>query len=339
MEGLYLKAPNQLVLKKIKSDNFIGENDVKIKVIYGGICGSDVGVYEGKLPHAQYPIIPGHEVLGEIIEVGNRVSFKKGQRVVVHPNTYCETCEYCKNGKTNICPYKKSIGINKDGAFKEEIIVPSKYVFLVPEQLTNKRAILIEPLSVVVHALRNSKINEQVNIAVTGCGTEGLLTIALANHLGATVTAIDINNEKLLKLKNEYPNIVVQQPNEAHNNSFDIVVEASGAKESFERCVDLVKPGGTILIIGLTSIAEAPITKIVREEITIKGSIIYDAVNDFHKSINYLLDSDFSIDSVISGIVPVKNYNVAYNMAMSGKNRKIILDFTNNEEEEQWNKN
>lgn len=327
MNGLYLEAPEKLSWKDFHLYDPLEDNEVKLKVIYGGICGSDIGVYKGKLAHAVYPVIPGHEILGEVIEVGKDVNIPVGQRVVVQPNSYCGTCENCVAGKTNICPEKKSIGINAHGGFMEEIVVDAKYAIAVPKSLTNERAILIEPLSVIVHALAKADITKGTSVAIVGCGTEGLLAVALASFLGAEITAIDINVEKLAEVKKQYPKIHIQQPNEVSADSFDIAIEVAGVTSSFEQCIEIVKPGGTIVAVGLPKTAEVPVVKLVREEITIKGSIIYNAVEDFNQSIQYLLEEDFYVEPIISEILPVTQYEEAYEKAVSGKYRKIILKF------------
>jgi L-iditol 2-dehydrogenase len=246
---------------------------------------------------------------------------------VLQPNTFCGACDYCLSGKTNICPEKKSLGINEHGGFAEEIIVPSKYVIPVPNELSNERAVLIEPLSVIVHALKKVTITKDSTVAIIGCGTEGLLAVALASYLGGNITAIDINLDKLNKVKEQYPNIQIEKPENVKVNQFDVVIEVAGVKQSFEQGIEIVKPGGEILAIGLAKMAEVPIVKVVRKEITIKGSIIYNIPEDFHSSITFLLDSNFHVEPIISEVLPVSEYQKAYEMATSGKYRKILLKF------------
>lgn len=327
IKGLNITKPKKISLQEIVVNERLHEDEVKIKVIYGGICGSDVAVYQGLLPHAIYPLIPGHEILGEVVAVGKNTKLNIGTRVILQPNTYCSTCETCKLGKTNICPNKKSFGININGGFAEEIIVPSKYLIPVPEGLTNERAILVEPLAVVVHAFSKVQLMKANKVAIIGCGTEGMLAISLATYLGLAVTAIDIRHEKLSTIKAAYPNVQVLHPSELIENTYDIVFEAAGTKQSFEQSVQITKPGGHIVVIGFTKLAEIRVIDVVRKEITIKGSIIYRAPQDFLTSFDYLLDERFHVMPIISQILPVSQYEQAYEMATSGKYRKIILQF------------
>ncbi|MEI3607638.1 alcohol dehydrogenase catalytic domain-containing protein [Pseudogracilibacillus sp. SE30717A] len=327
MKALYIEKPGEITWKTVSSVGKVNSDEVKLKVIYGGICGSDVSVFKGKLPHAAYPVIPGHEILGEVVEAGKTASVQVGQRVVVQPNSYCGECEFCQAGKTNICPEKKSLGINEHGGFAEEFIISSKYIIPVPDQLPNERAVLIEPLAVIVHALKKVKIDENTSVAVIGCGTEGMLAVALANYLGGNITAIDINPEKLQKVKEHYPDIEIKHPEEVTENQYDVTIEVAGVRASFEQSIEIVKPGGSVVAVGFPAVAKIPVVKMVRKELSIFGSIIYNVPDDFLASITYLLDEKFYVEPIISEVLPIAHFEKAYEKAVSGHYRKIVLEF------------
>lgn len=109
MLELYLEQPNKLSLREAEALPAPQDGEVKIKIIYGGICGSDLRVYQGKISYAGYPIRPGHEVLGVVTEAGKSATHAVGTKIVVFPNTFCGECEYCLSGKTNICKEKKPL--------------------------------------------------------------------------------------------------------------------------------------------------------------------------------------------------------------------------------------
>src|SRR5690606_31047889 len=150
---LVINEPGELTLQEVPSKKQLQDNEVKIKTIYGGICGSDLSVFRGRLAHAVYPVCPGHELIGTIIEAGKDVDYSIGTRVVVLPNSYCGECEFCRKGKTNICENKIVLGVNADGGFSEEFTITDKYVLPIPDSLSDERAVLIEPFAVIVHAL------------------------------------------------------------------------------------------------------------------------------------------------------------------------------------------
>ncbi len=327
MLGLLLNKPGELELKELPSTTILQDNEVKIKLIYGGICGSDLSVFKGRLAHATYPICPGHELIGTIIEVGPNSTFEIGKRVVVMPNSYCDECENCRKGRRNICENKKSLGVNIDGGFSEEFIISEKYVMLIPDELPNEKAVLIEPFAVIVHALEKVLITKDTTVAIIGCGTEGLLAMTLAHHLNASITGIDINKEKLEKIRNFFPNIQTGLPEDVKGELFDIVIETAGARSSFEQGVELVKPGGVMVLIGIVPEATIPIAHVVRKEITLFGSIIYNAPCDFQKSIDYLKEESFKVDQIVSKIYHFSDYTKAYEDATSGNYGKILLKF------------
>lgn len=326
MLGLHIKNPGEIELKEFSFTSPLKDDEVKIKLIYGGICGSDIGVYKGKIGHAKYPVRPGHELVGRIIDIGKNVKFDIGTKVVITPNTFCGECENCQNGKRNICIKKESLGVNVDGIFSEEITISSKYVLPIPEEISDEKAVLIEPFAVIVHAFEKASITKGTTVGVIGCGTEGMLAITLAAYLGAEVTAIDINPEKLEKVR-KFSQAKVLLPQEVKDEKFDVVIEAAGVKLAVEQGVQIVKQGGSIILIGLTPEATLPVVQIVRSEITIHGSIIYNFPEDFSKCVNFLLNDDFDIEPVISNIFHLKEYEKAYSQAISGQYGKILLDF------------
>ncbi|HWR44528.1 zinc-dependent alcohol dehydrogenase [Sporomusa sp.] len=305
----------------------VKENEVKIRVRYGGICGSDLRVYKGQIIYAQYPLRPGHEVVGTVIEAGVNATQKVGTKVAVFPNTYCGECEFCIGGKTNICKYKKPLGVSTDGVFAQEVVIDAKYAVPIPDGMPDKRAVLVEPFAVTVHALKKAEIGKGISVAVVGCGTEGLLAVALSLNMGAEVTVIDVNPVKLDIARSFGPMQTMQPQEVGKDTMFDVVIEAAGVKTAIEQAVQMVKPGGSMIALGITSEAVnwVPI-HVVRNEISIFGTIIYTQ-QDFEDAIRYLNDPTFNVDPVISKIVPFTDFQSAFDDALSGNYAKIVLDF------------
>jgi L-iditol 2-dehydrogenase len=314
MLELYLDKPTDLRMREATAPS-PKDHEVKVKVHYGGICGSDVRVYKGLLPYAHYPCRPGHEILGTVIEAGKDSKVKVGTKIVSFPNTYCGKCEYCLQGKTNICKEKKSFGVTVDGLFAQEVILDSEYAVPIPDDIPEERAILIEPFSVNVHAMKKAKVDKDTKVAVVGCGTEGLLCISILTYLGADITVLDIVKAKMERAKSFGGNIKSLSPADVTDQVFDVVVEAAGSKDSVEMAMKIVKPGGALIAFGICGEAiEYPALRITRSEITIFGSIIYTK-------------QDFADAPVLSKIVPYKTYQQAFSDALSGNFAKIVLDF------------
>lgn len=226
----------------------------------------------------------------------------------------------------NICENKQSLGVNITGIFAEEITISSKFVLPIPDQLPSERAVLIEPFAVIVHAFQKINITKDTTVAVIGCGTEGMLSVALAKYLGAQVTAIDINETKLEKVARKF-GVRTALPQDVEEAAFNIVIEAAGARSSAEQTLQIVKAGGTIVYIGLTPEATFPVMQIVRNEITLKGSIIYNFPEDFEKCVQCLMDKDFDVKPVVSNVFALRDYDKAYSDALSGQYGKILIDF------------
>ncbi|MCX7779465.1 MAG: alcohol dehydrogenase catalytic domain-containing protein [Negativicutes bacterium] len=326
MQELYLEKPGELTLRVSSPLPAPQSNEVKIKILYAGLCGSDLRVYKGSIAYAKYPSRPGHEALGVVVAAGSASSLKAGDKVVIFPNTFCGQCKLCRQGQTNICREKKSFGINAPGVFGSEVIADAKFVVKIPQYLPDEKAVLVEPFAVTVHALKKAAITPETTVAVVGCGTEGLLAIALANYLGGKITAVDINPAKL-QMARSFGDIRTLLPQDVEGEAFDVVIEAAGVKLSIEQAMRLVRPGGRLIVIGITGEqVDFPVIHVVRNEITIFGTIIY-TIEDFKDAITYLSDPAFPADGVLSKIVPYTEFSQAYADALSGNYAKIVLDF------------
>jgi L-iditol 2-dehydrogenase len=327
MNELYVEKPGDLQMRESGPAPRPKDNQIKIKVIYGGICGSDLSVLRGKISHAIYPCRSGHEILGMVVEAGEKAPYPVGTRVVSCPNTYCGRCEFCLQGRTNICRDKKVFGVTVDGLFAQEIIMDSEFMVPVPLDLADERAILVEPFAVNVHALQRTNIPKGKSVAVIGCGTEGLLAIALLNHRGADLTVLDVNPLKMGKARSLNKNITALHPSEVRGQVFDVVVEAAGVKASIEQAFQLVKPGGAMIALGVTGEEVIyPAMRITRSELTIYGTIIYTK-KDFADAIAFLQDPAFDIAPILSRIDPFTKYRESFADALTGNFAKIVLDF------------
>lgn len=326
MQQLYVRGQNDLILQEVESLSSPKQDEVKLSVSVAGICGSDLSFLQGKFAHGVYPLVPGHELIGTITECGEDALYDVGTRVVVLPNTYCETCEYCQKGQTNICTNKQSFGINKDGGFAEEFVLSSKFVYPLPEALTDERAVIIEPFAVVVSAFKKVKITKGTSVAVIGGGTIGLLAAALARHLGAEVTVTDINPKKH-ELIEQLDSVIAVYPEGIKDEVFDIVIEAAGTGTSFVQAIHAMKPGGSMVAVGIVPDVEIPATQIIRNDQTIYGSIIYQFPEDYEATIAYLSDPNLNIEPLFSLTLPFTQYEAAFAKAKSGDYAKITLDF------------
>ncbi|RSL32161.1 sorbitol dehydrogenase [Salibacterium salarium] len=329
-EALIIKSPKTFNKELLDIQPELKAGNARMKVEYGGICGSDLSVYKGVISHASYPVVMGHELYGEIVTEDEDNTFYPGQKVVVQPNIACGECDLCQKGKKNICRHKVSLGVTDNGGFSNFVDVPVSNLLEVPDDMDGKLAVLAEPLAVVVHAFRNISIEEGETVAVVGCGTEGMLSSILANLLGADVTAVDINQDKL-DMMNVFQDIN-SGPSSILEAEYDHVIEAAGVPASVEQSFDIVKPGGNVVLIGITDgEINFPAKKIVRSDAKVFGSIIYDFPKDFQRAFDFLRNYPDTFTPIISEIFPFSHYEKAFETALSGRVGKVLLDF--NEEE------
>ncbi len=244
-----------------------GERDVLVRVRAVGVCGSDVHNYaEGGIGKRKvvYPFIPGHEAAGEVIAVGRAVTHvRPGARIVIEPAIHCGVCDQCRAGRFNTCRairFMSSAG-ELQGCMCERVVVPERNCFPIPDGMTFAQAAVSEPLSVAVYSVRQSiPMTPDIAIAILGAGPVGLCTLQAARAAGGrrfyVTDRIDGRLELARRLGATWTGnpdtsdivagIMADEPLE-----MDVVFECSGKPEALDQAVDLLKPGGTLVITGI----------------------------------------------------------------------------------------
>jgi L-iditol 2-dehydrogenase/L-gulonate 5-dehydrogenase len=306
-----------------------GDDEVLIQPIFTAICGSDVSFFKGHRTPAKYPMVLGHELVGNVLKVGLAVkSINIGQRVVVEPNYPCGVCKFCRTGRGNICPNKKSLGVTIPGCFAGQFVAPAEYCWVIPESIDDYEAVVIEPLAVSMHALWQSEVQIGDSIAVIGCGSTGLLLIHAAVAQGVKVLAYDKYTEKM--------EMAVKLGAEAYGSDDLIalwekenvtsIFECAGSSATVEMALDAAPRGSQIILMGLSaSKASFQPLRFVREGLEIKGSLIYDHPSDFAKTIELVKTGILSPKMIISQEMSFSEINEALVLASSGKKSKIII--------------
>src|SRR5260221_4717910 len=182
-------------------------DELLIRVEACGICGTDLHIIDGESPLARYPVVPGHEFAGEVVELGRDIAQSNenggtnitvGSRVAVDPNLYCGHCDLCRTGHENLCLNYAAIGVTAHGACAQYITVPAANAYVLPEHLSFREAALIEPISCAVHGMNRLNPMSGDTFMIVGAGTMGLLLVQLALHGGASkVAVVDLNQQRL----------------------------------------------------------------------------------------------------------------------------------------------
>jgi 2-desacetyl-2-hydroxyethyl bacteriochlorophyllide A dehydrogenase len=260
MKYLVCEKPGEFILKE-KEAPVRKEHEALLQINKVGICGTDLHAYAGNQAFFTYPRILGHELASEVIEIGNNPNgIKKGDKVVVMPYVSCGECIACRNGKTNCCTNIKVLGVHTDGGMQEQITVPTN-ILLPANNLSDDQMAIVEPLAIGAHAVRRAAIVPGETIAVVGCGPIGIGIMKLAQIAGATVIAIDINEQRLAYAKEKIgvdytvkagPNAVQEISDITNRDLCTAVFDASGHKGALEAGPNYMSHGGRFVLVGLS---------------------------------------------------------------------------------------
>lgn len=258
MRAIVFEAPGQVSVKEVPYPA-PGPGEVTIEVEACGLCGTDCHLFHGDFP-AQYPLIPGHEFAGVIAEVGlDSGDWHIGDRVTVDPNIACGQCHFCRSGHANHCLNHQAIGVTRDGAFAEFVVVPARNVYAIEEELTFNEAAMVEPLSCVVYGLQRLRLQAGDQVLIFGAGPMGLLLMQGCKYGGAsTVTIVDLNEERLAVARSlgATCTVLADDRQEAAIKKitpygYDVVIDATGVPSVVEGSLQYLKSGGKLLLFGV----------------------------------------------------------------------------------------
>jgi len=312
MKAIEIAKPGVMdLVKRIKPEPQAGELILKLK--YVGFCGSDLSTFLGKNPLVEYPRVPGHEISAVIEDIAGDVpeNFSVGQSVTVVPYTNCGQCSACKQKRFNACRYNQTLGVQRDGAMAEYIVIPWQKV-LADKALTDLQLALVEPLTVGFHAIDNGKVTDSDTVMVFGCGMIGSGAIIRARLRGASVIAVDIDDEKLLvakKLGADFTiNSAAQDLHEelmriTSDNGPTVVIEAAGNPITYKQAIEEVAFAGRVVCIGYAGTDVSFSTKLwVQKELEILGSRNANPA-DFDAVMKFLRTAELDENLLVSRIV------------------------------------
>jgi 2-desacetyl-2-hydroxyethyl bacteriochlorophyllide A dehydrogenase len=264
----------------------IGEGQARLRIEAVGICGSDVALMAGTHPYAVYPVIPGHELGGRVLEVPVGSRWAAGQRVAVRPTISCGVCVSCKHDRPNHCPEIRVLGVHLDGGMAQEMIAPLELLYLVEGDLTADHAAMVEPTAVAVHACRRAGLQAGMSLAVIGSGVIGMLVIQVARAWGCgPILAIDRLPSRLKICEGLGADVVVNNTEDSAiergaalcPDGFDVVMDMVGRRETLSDAAALARRGGTIVPVALPHQAiQFDFEPVYRKELRIVSSRLYN---------------------------------------------------------------
>lgn len=319
-----------------------GNNDVKIKIHYTSICGTDLHIHNWD-PWSQQTIKPpmtiGHEFVGEIVEMGcNVTGYQIGDIVSGEGHIVCGHCRNCKAGKRHLCKETVGVGVNRDGAFAQYLVIPQTNVIKCEPGISEEMCSSFDPLGNAVHtALAFNMVGEDV--LITGAGPIGIMAAAICKHVGAKhVVITDINDYRLNLAKEITPEIyTVNTARESIDpimkdlgieEGFDVGLEMSGNGTAFNMMIDKMYNGGKIAVLGIQgNETVVPWNKIVWNCLEIKGIYGREMFETWYKMMA-MLKSGLNIDKILTHKFDFRDFQKGFDIMNSGQCGKVVLDWT-----------
>jgi threonine 3-dehydrogenase len=341
MLALVKTAPGPGLSLETVPDPEVGINDVLIRVRKTGICGTDLHI-ESWDPWAARtinpPLVVGHEFVGEVVETGSNVyDFSPGDIVSGEGHVTCGLCRHCMAGRRHLCAHTVGLGVGRDGAFAEYVVLPATNVWNHWPGVDEDVAAIFDPFGNAVHtALAFDVLGEDV--LVSGAGPIGLMATAVAKHAGARFVVVSEPNPVRRALAERMGATVTVDPRERTLASvaeelgmvegFDVAMEMSGNATALRSAISSMAHGGGIAILGIPT-AEIPIdiNEIVFKMLTVKGIYGREMYETWYK-MTVMLQSGLDITPAITHRFPFREHEAAFATARSGDSGKVILDWT-----------
>ena len=349
MKAMVLRAPSDLVLDEVARPQ-PAAGQVLVRITHSGICGTDWKIYNGSIK-VPYPLIPGHEMAGEVVDAGPEVGrvppstgaaqggpgIAIGDRVIIDPETFDGTCFYCSKGLTNLCPNGTLIGRDVNGGFAEYLQVPATQVHRVPASIDDRTAPMIQVLTTCLHAQRQVEIFPGDTVAVIGLGVTGQLHVQLAKARGARVIGITRSAEKRAMAGKLGADLTIPGGDDAiaqvreatEGRGADLTIETTGVLKQLESSIHMTRFGGKVLLFGIYTVKEGslPFYDLYFKEISLISARVAKP-EDYTDCIALVERGQVKLEPLVSDVMPLGELKAAIGMLSSdsGQRMKIILE-------------
>lgn len=330
--------PNNGIIIEDKPVPKIGDGEILLKVKACGICGTDVLKVQRGLP--KNPVVLGHELVGEAVEVGKGVKkFSKGDRLVVAHHVPCGECHYCRHDNPSMCRHFKETNLDP-GGFAEFLRIPAEHVqhtaFPVPSNVEDDVALFTEPLSCCVRNVRRAPIQAGDFAVVVGLGSIGLMMLQLLKLKGLEVLGLDLKEERLslakelgcdLTLLGNDPDITDQIKKQTQGRGADLVVLTAGGGRIFQQAAHWVRDGGALNLFASLSDEPVPtsLDRLYHHEITIFSSYS-PALEDLAEAHRLLVSGKVKVKPLVTHRFPLKKLAEGIELAQKQEALKVIIE-------------
>lgn len=338
MKAIQVVKANEMRLIEKDMPKIENDNEVLVKVMATGICGSDVHIYHGTSPVATYPRVIGHEVVGQVVEVGSMVStLRIGDRVIMEPIEYCGECYACKQGRGNVCQDLKVKGVHVDGGFQEYICTSEEKLHVIPDEVSYKQAVMIEPYTIGCQANWRAGVLPGDIVLIYGAGPVGLIVLDTAKELGATCIISDINDQRLAFAKefgadytfNPLRDQVEEKVRELTGGmGANVVFDAVGIPAIFVNAIKIASVAGRVVSMAFTD-EPTPISmlEITKKELNVVGT--RHQTKKFKEVIEGFASRIDKVDKLITHEFHFTEYEKAFKLSEDKNSNagKIVLTY------------
>ncbi|KAI5120613.1 hypothetical protein M0805_008089 [Coniferiporia weirii] len=337
MNALYYHAPGNFEIKQVPIPQ-VGPDDVLLKVTCCGVCGTDAHIHEGEFI-SKFPLIPGHEAIGNVVEMGSNVKgFDIGDRCVADVSITCDNCFFCRRGQSLLCENFNARGVTLDGGFADYIVYKQSKLYKI-KNLSDEEATLLEPAACALHGLDKLAPPVGIEVLVLGAGPTGLILAQLLKLNGAMRVVIAANKgikmdiakqldcgDEYIELDRANPGPQWEQLKKDNPYGFDVVVEATGVEKLADESINYVRRGGTLMIYGVyanKALVHWPPSKIFGDEIRIIGS--FSQTYCFPRAVAYLDSGKIRTKGMVTDIFKLADYQQALDKMSSRGALKIAI--------------
>ena len=344
MKAVRLYGAKDLRIEEVEKPE-ISENEILMRVKAAMICASDLRSYNYGDGRMKLPRILGHEVAGEVEEVGSRVKdFRSGMKLTLNPNIFCGRCIFCVTGRHELCDERRALGFDVDGGFAEYLVIPYESVKTgavceVPESLSYEEAALIEPISCCLHAQILVKVTPGETVTIIGAGPMGIMHTMMAKALGASNVIVSEISESRLKTATDFGADMVVNPVKkdfvskvleiTEGSGADVVIVAVGVQSALEQAFGVVRKGGRVSFFaglprGKENVA-LNANNIHYKETLVSGSFA-STPHEFHQTVKLVASGRMKVKRVVTHRFGLDDASQAFETALSGRALKVCMN-------------
>ncbi len=323
MQAVVFPSPESVEVRDVPAPA-CAPDEVIVKISACGLCGTDLHIYRNEYLSG-FPLIPGHEFVGTVVEVGARArAVKLGDRVAIDPNLDCGECDECRRQHNNYCLNWQGIGITRAGGFAEYVAVPARACYRVPDGISDLEAAFIEPVSCVMYALNRARPQPADDVLIFGAGPMGLLLTQAMRHSGAARITVIEKQAQRREMALQLGADEAHAPGALANKKFGFVIDVTGVPAVIEQALGWLRPRGTYLQFGVApnhaSVSWKPYD-IFKNDWTITGS--FALCYTFQQAIAWMEAGVIDVKPLVSHTLSLGEFPSALQAFARGETLKV----------------